>query len=87
LAQGHLAQVAEQTGGEAYMLGFAPPISFAPYLDEIGAHLRQQYRVTFLMKPEQKAGFREVRFTTEAPNAELAAAAKVYVPGREEREK
>jgi hypothetical protein len=78
--QNHLAQLAEETGGEAYMLGFGPPVSFAPYLDEITAHLAHQYRVTFLMKPENKGGLRDVRFTTEVQNAELVAPAKVYVP-------
>ncbi len=77
--QSHLAQLAEETGGEAYMLGFEPPISFAPYLDDIAAHLMHQYRVTFLMTPERKGGFRDVRFATEVPNAELVAASKVYV--------
>lgn len=78
--QNHLAQLAEETGGEAYMIGFGPPASFAPYLDEIAAHLAHQYRVTFLMTPGVKGGLREVRFTTEVPNAELLAAPKVYVP-------
>jgi hypothetical protein len=79
-AQSHLAQLAEETGGEAYMLGFGPPVSFAPYLDEIAARLANQYRVTFLVKPEKKGGFRTVRLTTEAPNAELVGPAKVWAP-------
>jgi hypothetical protein len=81
-AQSHLAQIAEETGGEAYMLGFGAPVSFAPYLDEIGARLTHQYRVTLLMKPENKGGFRKVRFATEVPNAELVSASKIYVPAR-----
>jgi len=32
------------------------------------------------MKPEKKGGLRNVRFTTELPDAELVATAKVYVP-------
>jgi len=79
-AQSHLGQIAEETGGEAYMLGFDPPVSFAPYLEDVDAHLAHQYRVTVLLKPAAKAGFRDVRFTTEVPNAELLAAHKVYVP-------
>ena len=84
-AQNHLAQLTEETGGEGYMLGFGPPVSFAPYLDEIAAHLSHQYLVTFLMKPESKAGFRDVRFSTEVPNAELVAATRVYVSSASER--
>ena len=83
-AQSHLGQIAEETGGEAYMLGFGAPISFAPYLENIAERLGHQYRVTVLFKPETRAGFRDVRFVTEVPNAELVAASKAYVPaGRE----
>ncbi len=81
-AQSHLAQVAEEPGGEAYMVGFGAPVSFAPYLDEIGARLTHQYRVTLLMKAENKAGFQNLRFSTEVPNAELVSASKIYVPAR-----
>ena len=84
-AQSHLAQIAELTGGEAYMLGFGPPISFAPYLEDVAEHLAHQYRVTVLFKPAPTAAFRDVRFITEVPNAELVSASRVYVPtGREE---
>jgi hypothetical protein len=79
--QNHLAQIAEETGGESYMLGFGPPVSFAPYLGEIAEHLAHQYLVTFLITPGKKAGLQPVRLTTEVPNAELVAADKVYVPG------
>ena len=80
--QNHLAQIAEETGGEAYVLGFGPPVSFAPYLTEVAEHLAHQYVVTFLMKPRDKPGFQAVRLSTEVPNAELVAASKVYVPAR-----
>lgn len=79
-AQSHLAQLAEETGGEAYMLGFGPPVSFAPYLDEITVRLANQYRVTFLVKPEGKGRLRDVRFSTEVPNAEIVGPSRVYVP-------
>ena len=78
--QNHLAQIAEETGGEAYMLGFGPPVSFAPYLAEIAEHLAHQYIVTFLITPGKKAGLQSVRFTTEVPNAEVVSAGRVYVP-------
>lgn len=78
--QNHLAQLAEETGGEYYMLGFGAPVAFAPYLDEIAEHLVHQYRVIFQMKPEKKADYRSVRFSTEVANADLVSADKVYVP-------
>jgi VWFA-related protein len=78
--QSHLAELAEKTGGESYMLGFGTPVSFAPYLDEVTEHLAHQYRVGFQPKAENKAGFQSVKVTTEVPNAELVAPSKVWVP-------
>lgn len=83
-AQNQLAQHTEETGGEAYMLGFGPPVCFAPYFDEIAATPGTSVPRDFSYKPETKGGLREVRLTTEVPNAELIAAAKVYVPGGHE---
>jgi hypothetical protein len=78
--QNHIAQIAEETGGESYMLGFGPLVSFAPYLSELAEHLSHQYVVTFLVKPGNKAGFQSIRLTTEVSNAEIVAAGRVYVP-------
>lgn len=78
--QNHLEQIAEATGGAAYMLGFGPQVSFQPYLAEISAHLSHQYWVNFLIAPRAKAGFQAVRLITEVPNAGLVYAGKVYVP-------
>jgi len=83
--QNHLAQMGEETGGEAYMLGFEPPVSFAPYLTEVAEHLAHQYLVTFLAVPGNKPSFQAVRLTTEVPNAELVAAGKVYIPAAQAR--
>jgi hypothetical protein len=79
--QNHLAQLGEETGGETYMLGFGAPVAFEPYLTDVAERLTQQYRVTILVKPGNKAGFQDVRFATEVPNAELVSANRVYVPG------
>ena len=83
--QNHLAQITEETGGEAYMLGFGPPVSFGPYLKEIAEHLAHQYVVTFVAKPRDKSGFQAVRLTTEVPNADMVSAGKVYVPAGQAR--
>jgi hypothetical protein len=77
--QNHLAELAEETGGEAYMLGLTAPVALMPYLNQISAHLEHQYAATIMMKPETKAGFRSLRFTTEVPNAAIVAPARVYV--------
>jgi len=78
--QNYLSQVADETGGEAYYLGNGAPVSFAPYLEDITRKLRRQYLLTFLAKPEKKAGMQRVKLQTEVPNAELVSADSVYVP-------
>ncbi len=78
--QNFLAQVAEETGGEAYFLGLGAPVSFAPYLDQMAERLTHQYRLTFLM-PSDRTGFQAVRLMTEVPRTKLLSAPRVYVPG------
>lgn len=78
--QNYLSQVADETGGEAYYLGYGAPVSFAPYLEDITRKLGRQYLLTFLAKPEKKAGMQKVKLQTEVPNAELVSADRVYVP-------
>jgi hypothetical protein len=78
--QNYLSQVSDETGGESYYLGVGAPVTFAPYLNDLSSRLTHQYLLTFLAKPENKAGLRKVRLRTEVPNAELVAADRVYVP-------
>jgi len=78
--QNYLAELADETGGEAYMLGSDNPVSIAPYLDDISARFTHQYRVSFLASAEGKPGFKSVKFATEVPNAEIVAASKIHIP-------
>lgn len=78
--QNYLSQISDETGGESYYLGSGAPVSFAPYLDDVTRRLTRQYLLTFLAKPERKAGFQQVKLRTEVPNAELVGADRVYVP-------
>jgi hypothetical protein len=77
--QNYLAQIADETGGESYFLGLETPVSFSPYLDDLSHRLNHQYLLTFLAKPEKKAGLQAVRLRTEVPNAELVSADRVWV--------
>jgi hypothetical protein len=77
--QNYLSQISDETGGESYYLGFGAPVTFAPYLDDLNHRLTRQYLLTFLAKPENKAGFQSFKLRTEVPNAELVAADRVYV--------
>lgn len=77
----YLAKLADETGGESYYIGFTgPPVAFAPFLDDLANRLNHQYLLGFLARPEKKAGLRQVKVTTEVPNADLVAARMVYVP-------
>jgi len=78
--QNYLSQLSDETGGESYYIGFGAPVSFAAYLDDLSHRLNRQYLLTFLGKPERKAGFQPIKLRTEVPNAELVAADRVYVP-------
>jgi hypothetical protein len=76
----YLSRLAEETGGEAYYIGFTgAPVSFDPYLEDVGRHLNHQYWLTFVPKPQKKNGWQRIKVTTEVSNAELVAPHKVYV--------
>jgi hypothetical protein len=77
----YLSRVADESGGESYSIGFyGPPVSFVPYLDNVAHRLTRQYLLTFLAKPEKKAGIQHVKVTTEVPDVDLVSADGVYVP-------
>lgn len=79
--QNYLDQVADESGGEAYYIGFyGPPVTYAPYLNDLSKKLNRQYLLTFKAKPEKKAGMQAVRLITETTNAQLVGADRVYVP-------
>jgi hypothetical protein len=81
--QNYLSELSDETGGEAFYLGTEAPVSFSPYLDDLGRRLLHQYLLTFLAKPVKKSGLQSVRLRTEVSNAELVAASSVYVPASE----
>jgi hypothetical protein len=79
--QNYLSQLSDETGGESYyLIGPAPPVSFAPYMEDITRKLNHQYLLTFMAKAQKKAGMQRVKIHTEVPNAELVSADRVYVP-------
>jgi hypothetical protein len=77
----YLSQIADETGGESYYIGFnGPAVSFVPYLDDVQHRLNNQYLLTFLAQPVQKSGMQPVKLRTELSNTELVGADRVYVP-------
>ena len=90
--QAYLAQLAEETGGEAYfnLNEGEPSISFDPYLADVGRHLAHQYRVTFLATPVAgrpllggEEGFQQVALRTALPTVELTSAHGFYLKAAE----
>ena len=80
-AQNYLSELSEDTGGESYyFLGPQAPVSFAPYLDRLSHQLPNQYLMTFLAKPEKKAGTEAVKVTSEIHSVDFLHANKVCVP-------
>jgi hypothetical protein len=77
--QNYLARLAEETGGESYMLGFSAAVSFAPYLQDVAESLRHQYLISFISKPFDKPTLTSVRFATEVADVQIIAASKVLV--------
>lgn len=78
--QTYLSRLADETGGEAYYIGFSgPPVSFTPFLEDVEKRLAHQYLLTFLAKPPKKANWQRIRLMTEVPNADLVAPGKVWV--------
>lgn len=76
----YLSQVADRTGGEAYYIGMTgPPVAFAPYLDQFGTRLQHQYLLTFVPKPQKKAGWQTIRLGTEVKDIDLVSAGRVWV--------
>jgi len=76
----YLSRLAEQTGGEAYYIGFTgAPVSFTPFLEDAARRLANQYLLTFQAKPVKKAEWQRIRLMTEVPHADLVAPEKVWV--------
>lgn len=83
--QNYLAQLSEETGGESYyFLGAEAPVSFAPYLNQMAQRLTHQFLLTFLAKPQKKAGTEPVKVSTEIRGVDLMHQDKVCVPASSE---
>jgi len=78
--QGCLSRLAAETGGEAFFQGYDTPVSFKPFLEQLGENFGQQYRLTFRAQPGKKASYQRLRVDAEVPGVELLAPARVYIP-------
>jgi len=82
--QMYLARLTEETGGESYGINFTGSLpDLTPFLTDAARRLNHQYLLTFLAKPEKKAGLRSIKLRTELHNVDLVSAHAVYVPASE----
>lgn len=79
-SQSNLSRLSEETGGEAYYLGFGEPVTLKPYFDEIQMHLNNQYLLSFVGNGGKKGKFDRVRVTTEMKGVEFLTPSEVFLP-------
>lgn len=79
--QVQLAHIATETGGEAYLVGFGPLPSLAPFLGDLWDHLGNQYMMEFLAMPgEHGPGLQAIDVRSELTDVDIMAPAKTLVP-------
>jgi hypothetical protein len=61
------------------MIGYGSPVSFQPFLQQIAAQWRNQYRLTFLAKPENKSGLQPLNVTALDKDVSIAHPDRVYI--------
>jgi len=81
--QVQLAHVADETGGEAYFLGFGPLPLLAPFLADMADHLANQYLLEFLANPAEEGPMHSVTVKSKIPEIEVMVPNKVFVRSQE----
>lgn len=79
MGQNNLSKMTDETGGETFYLGSGAPVSFKPYLDELQAHLNNQYLLTFAGDGGAKGKFVRIQLKTELPEVEFSHANNAYI--------
>lgn len=77
--QNFLSQLSDETGAESYMIGYGSPVSFQPFLQQIAAQWRNQFRLTFMAKPEGKSTLQPLKISIPEKDASIAAPDRVFV--------
>jgi hypothetical protein len=80
--QVQLAHVADETGGEAYFLGFGPLPALGPFLGDLADHLANRYLVEFVANSEGPGAFEDITVKSKIKDLEVMAPDRVWVPGR-----
>jgi hypothetical protein len=78
VAQSHLAQVSEETGGHAYFQGLTDPVTISPFLRDFRDRLDNQYRVTIEAFKSNKKGVQPVKLRAELPGLKIEGPTRMY---------
>jgi hypothetical protein len=78
--QNSISKLADETGGESFMLGTQNAVSFQPYLDRLQSIIDNQYYLVFEARPGKKSDLQRVKIDAEVPGAEIVSADNVWVP-------
>lgn len=78
--QVQLSHVANESGGEAYLIGFGPLPMLAPFLADVADHLANQYRLEFLAPGDAAGSLTDIQIKCVQPDLELMAPARAWVP-------
>lgn len=62
--QGSLLRLADETGGRAFFQGLSTPVSFSPFLRELGTSLARQFALTYL-STEKDNRFRRIEVLSD----------------------
>lgn len=69
-AQGSLERLSDETGGRAFFSGTGSPVSFDPFLKELGLLLNRQFALTYL-STHMKKGYHKVQVTSTNPDVKI----------------
>lgn len=78
--QNDLSRLAESTGAESYYLGVSEAVTFKPYLEELSAHFRNQYLLTFRGSGGAKGRFQRVHIAAEVSGVQFLNAPEAFLP-------
>ena len=70
-AQGSLQRLSEETGGRSFFQGTSAPVSFDPFLTELGISLSGQLALTYLSTHPEK-GYHRIKIVSERKDIEIA---------------
>ncbi len=79
--QNYLTQVSEDTGGTLYYEGLSNPVSFTPFLNDLGRRLMNQYELGFPVTMQKKESLVSLKVKGAVSGVKVQAPTHVAVPG------